>query len=102
MIPVPVLIYGDCVTASCPPSNPCPVGCNIILDGGDNRGCVASSPTNPVVYFQEGDKCKKGKVKGVLYCSTKPGAPLNAWTCFINKFWKYYPSNKYGCPKTSG
>ena len=102
VITVPVYINGDCVTASCPPQAPYPVGCNIKLAGGDPRGCVASSPTNPVIYFQEGDKCKKGKVQGLLYCSTKPGAQLSAKNCYINKSIKYYPTSKWGCPKTSG
>ena len=101
VITVPVLINGDCVTASCPPQAPYPVGCNIKLDGGDPRGCVASTPNSSIIYFQEGDKCKKGKVQGVLYCSTKPGAKLSALNCYINKKTKYYPSTKSGCPKTS-
>ena len=101
VITVTVNINGDCVTASCPSQAPYPVGCNIQLAGGDSRGCVASSPTNSVIYFQEGDKCKKGKVQGVLYCSTKPGAKLSAGNCYINKSIKYYPSSKSGCPKTS-
>ncbi len=101
VVTVPVLINGDCVTASCPPNAPYPVGCNIKLAGGDSRGCVASTPTSSVIYFQEGDKCKKGKVQGVLYCSTKPGAKLSALNCYINKKTKYYPSSKWGCPKTS-
>ncbi len=99
VITVPVNIKGDCVTATCPSHAPYPVGCNIKLAGGDPRGCVASTPTSSVIYFQEGNKCKKGSVKGVLYCSTKPGAKLNANTCNINKKTKLYPTSKQGCPK---
>ena len=99
VVTVPVNINGDCVTATCPPQAPYPVGCNIQLAGGDPRGCVASTPTSSVIYFQEGDKCKKGSVKGVLYCSTKPGAKLSASSCNINKPTKLYPASKYGCPK---
>jgi hypothetical protein len=76
------------------------VGCTINMAGGDSRGCVANDG-GPVVYFQEGDKCGAGKVTGVLYCSSQPGAPLGPANCPINKSTKYYPTNKSGCPKTS-
>jgi Putative metal-binding motif len=96
---VDVNIDGDCVTASCPPQAPYAVGCNIVMSGGDNRGCVANDG-GPVVYFQEGDKCGAGHVSGTLKCSSQPGGPLNAGNCPINKSQTYYPQNSSGCPAT--
>lgn len=93
-------IDGDCVTAQCPPQAPYPVGCNIVMSGGDDRGCVASSPASSVVYFQEGDQCGAGHVTGTLSCSSVQGAPLGPATCAINKPTKYYPSDPSGCPDT--
>jgi hypothetical protein len=101
---VGVNIDGDCVFASCPPQAPYPVGCNIIMDGGDSRGCVAGIPTNSTVYFKEGDKCPifgfgdAGHVSGTLLCSTVIGAPLNEMSCPINKPTKFYPPDPSGCP----
>ena len=63
---MPLNINGDCVTASCPPNAPHPVGCNITFDGGDDRGCVAHVPGSSAVYFQEGDACLQGHLSGTL------------------------------------
>jgi hypothetical protein len=93
-------INGDCVTASCPPNAPYPVGCNVTFVGGDHRGCVANTPGSPVVYFQEGDVCSAGHLSGTLLCSSQPGGALNATNCPINKPTKYYPPTKSGCPDT--
>ena len=60
IVEVAVDLDGDCLTARCPDEAPYPVGCNIRMDGGDSRGCVGSSPTNPVVYFQEGMPAARG------------------------------------------
>jgi hypothetical protein len=102
VVNVPVDLNGDCVTARCPAEAPYPVGCSIIMAGGDPRGCVASSPTNPVVYFQEGHLCGAGHVAGLLMCSSEPGAGLNASNCVINKAISYYPTSRSGCPATNG
>jgi hypothetical protein len=93
-------IDGDCVTATCPAEAPYPVACNVIFDGGDNRGCVASTPTSPVVYFQEGNVCGAGHVSGTLSCSDTQGAPLSEINCPINKLIKLYPASQSGCPAT--
>jgi len=98
-INLPVNISGDCVTASCPPQAPYPIGCQITMAGGDPRGCIANNG-GPVVYFQEGDKCGAGSVTGTLLCSSQPGAPLGPSNCAINKSTKYYPPTKAGCPAT--
>lgn len=100
VVTIPLFISGDCVTASCPPNAPHPVGCLINFDGGDSRGCVAHTPGSPIVYFQEGDKCGAGKLSGLLHCSQNPGPPLGLLNCPINKKTKYYPANKSGCPAT--
>jgi hypothetical protein len=100
IVTVTVNLDGDCVTARCPPEAPYPVGCDITMAGGDSRGCVASTPTSPVVYFQEGDRCGAGHVTGTLDCSSEPGAPLNATNCPINKPTRYYPADRSGCPAT--
>jgi hypothetical protein len=99
---VSVEIDGDCVTAECPADNPYPVGCDIVMEGGDERGCVASTPENSVVYFQEGDACGAGHVEGTLGCAARPGDPLDAESCPINKPVTYYPATPDGCPETSG
>ena len=99
VIDVTVDIDGDCVSASCPPQAPYPVGCNISMAGSDSRGCVANAPGSSVVYFQEGDKCGVGKVTGTLSCSSVQGPPLDASTCAINKSDKYYPPDPSGCPE---
>jgi hypothetical protein len=100
VVEVAVDIDGDCVTASCPPEAPYPIGCNITMDGGDERGCVASMPRSAVVYFQEGDRCGAGHVGGTLTCSSEPGAGLNEGNCRINKDVRYYPADPGGCPDT--
>ena len=93
-------LLGDCLTVSCPPSAPFPVGCNVLFVGGDSRGCVANAPGSPVVYFQEGDVCSAGYLSGTLLCSSVAGGGLNVGNCPINKPVKYYPTSKLGCPKT--
>lgn len=102
---VNVDIEGDCIYVSCPPQAPYPVGCNIVMDGGDSRGCVASTPMSSQVYFQEGDQCPlglpfedAGHVSGSLTCSTVPGPGLNEQNCAINKANKFYPPDPSGCP----
>ncbi len=91
-------INGDCVTANCPAAHPFPVGCNITMQGGDPRGCIANSAASSTVYFQEGDKCGVGRVTGTLSCATLPGVGLNATNCHINKATPLYPSSASGCP----
>jgi hypothetical protein len=98
VVPVMLLLIGDCVTASCPPSDPYPVGCLVFLSGNDHRGCVANTPGSSVVYFQEGDKCDKGLVTGTIYCSKKQGAPLSFLNCPLNKKLPIYPQSSSGCP----
>lgn len=106
-IEVSVSLSGDCVTTSCPPEAPHPVGCDIVMDGGDARGCVANTPGDSVVYFQEGDVCGAGHVDGTLRCSSlvcvgeddEPLA-LNAQSCPINKAQPIYPATAQGCPDT--
>jgi len=95
-------IDGDCVTATCPTETPYPVGCNVVFSGDDTRGCVASTPTSPVVYFQEGNVCGAGHVSGTLSCSDTQGAVLGETNCPINKLLKLYPANQSGCPATWG
>jgi len=97
---VTVNLTGDCLTARCPADCPYPIGCNINMAGGDERGCVASTPSNPVVYFQEGDACGAGRVTGTLRCSNVRGTGLNAANCPINKPTRYYPASRAGCPAT--
>jgi hypothetical protein len=100
VIDVEVHLDGDCLTASCPPQAPYPIGCDITMAGGDSRGCVASTPTSSTVYFQEGNACGAGKVTGTLKCSSQPGAKLDQTTCAINKSDKFFPDTKDGCPDT--
>ncbi|MEZ4392767.1 MAG: MopE-related protein [Polyangiales bacterium] len=97
---VSVNLNGDCVTTRCPADCPYPVGCDITMAGGDPRGCVASTPRSPVVYFQEGDVCGAGRVTGTLRCSNVPGGGLNASNCPINKPQRIYPASRSGCPAT--
>ena len=92
-------ISGDCVTARCPSWAPYPVGCNIIMVGGDHRGCVASLPKSPVVFFKEGNLCDSGHLSGQLLCSCIPGPALNASNCPINKETQYYATDRSQCPK---
>jgi hypothetical protein len=106
-VEVPVNVEGDCVTASCPAWAPYPVGCDLTMEGGDSRGCVANAPGSAEVYFQEGDQCPalggifggdSGHVSGSLRCSSQQGAALNAENCALNKSEKLYPSSASGCP----
>lgn len=99
-VTVNVDLDGDCVTAACPPEAPYPVGCNITMSGNDMRGCVASTPSDPYVYFQEGDRCGAGHVTGTISCSNHMGAPLDATSCMINKPNALYRENRAGCPGT--
>jgi len=99
-VDVGVDLDGDCLTASCPPEAPYPVGCDITMAGGDSRGCVASSPTRSTVYFQEGDRCGVGRVTGTLRCASVPGPPLDATNCRVNKPSPTYPADRSGCPAT--
>ncbi|MCC6216529.1 MAG: hypothetical protein IT376_16825 [Polyangiaceae bacterium] len=99
VIDLTVNLDGDCLTASCPPQAPYPIGCNVVFSGGDHRGCVANAGGS-LVYFQEGDACGAGNVSGTLTCSSQPGAPLSAANCAINKSTKYYPPTPSGCPDT--
>lgn len=94
-------IDGDCLTASCPSEAPYPVGCDIDMDGGDERGCVASTPTSSVVYFQEGDACGAGHVSGTLLCAAQPGLALSATSCPMNKSVTFYPTQSQDCPDTN-
>lgn len=97
-IAVQLFLLGDCITATCPPEAPYPVGCDVFFTPGDTRGCVASTPDNSTVYFQAGDQCDQGLVTGTLYCSTEMGAPLDQQSCPINKQIKFYPPDPSGCP----
>ncbi|MCA9539065.1 MAG: hypothetical protein KC620_09260 [Myxococcales bacterium] len=102
VIDLAIDLNGDCITTRCPPEAPYPVGCDIEMAGGDHRGCVASRPDQPVVYFQEGDACGAGRVRGILRCSNVQGAGLNEQNCVINKPTRYYPEDRRGCPETNG
>ncbi len=97
-IPFELNLSGDCLYVQCPDYAPFPTACNIIMQGGDHRGCVASQPNLSVVYFQEGNQCGLGSLGGTLTCSCSPGVGLNAQNCPINKQKKYYPSTPSGCP----
>jgi hypothetical protein len=91
-------LVGDCVTRSCPPSAPYPVGCDVRFEGDTPIGCVASRPDNPAVFFKEGRSCDAGRVRGVLRCSNRQGPPLNATNCPINKETKRYVASSRDCP----
>jgi len=99
-IDVPLFLIGDCITATCPAMAPHPVGCEVFFTPGDPRGCIASSPTNPSVYFQAGDECDQGLVTGTLHCSSAPGAALSLANCPINKPVPIYVTDPTGCPET--
>lgn len=99
-IEVPILLFGDCLTASCPPEAPYPVGCDVVFTRGDPRGCVASRPDESTVYFQAGDDCDRGFVSGTLLCSTVPGAPLDSVNCPINKPTQIHVTDRSMCPAT--
>jgi len=98
-VAVDLFLVGDCVTASCPPEAPYPVGCEVFFTPGDDRGCVASRPDDPTVYFQAGDECDAGLVSGTLYCSDTPGAPLDQSSCPINKPDPRHVDDRDMCPE---
>jgi hypothetical protein len=91
-------IDGDCVTASCPESHPYPIACDIVFDGGDDRGCVAYVPGSSEVYFQEGNVCSAGHLSGTMTCSTEQGAGLDEQNCPINKDDRFYETDPDDCP----
>jgi hypothetical protein len=104
---VPVDIDGDCIQVACPPQAPYPRGCEITMEGGDSRGCVANTSGQSTVYFQEGDACPflgiafgdVGNISGRLLCSTVlPETGLDAESCPINKSEPIYPPDALGCP----
>jgi hypothetical protein len=97
-VEVAVDLAGDCVSVSCPPAAPYPVGCSITMEGEDTRGCVAARADAPAVYFQEGDACGEGRVFGRLACSNVMGSGLSQTNCMINKTERFYPSDRSGCP----
>jgi hypothetical protein len=97
-VDVNLFLLGDCITASCPPSAPYPISCNVVFSPGDSRGCVASTPTSSVVYFQAGDQCDKGLITGTMRCSVTPGPALSAANCPINKPVPIYATSRTGCP----
>lgn len=84
----------------CPAEAPHPVGCSVFFSPGDRRGCVASRPDSPAVYFQAGNSCSRGFVTGTLLCSAEQGDPLNFANCPINKQDRFYPEDRSGCPET--
>jgi hypothetical protein len=100
VIDVDIFLLGDCVTASCPPEAPYPVGCSVFFAPGDDRGCVASRPDSSVVYFQAGDECDRGLITGTLRCSTAVGAPLDDASCPINKPVPMHVGDRAMCPET--
>ena len=113
---VTVNIDGDCIGIPCPPQAPYPIGCQIVMEGDDSRGCVAHTPGNPAVYFQEGNACPvviggipiggAGHISGTLLCSSQPlpaPAPgmtdLDMMNCNINKAEAIYALDPSGCPQ---
>jgi hypothetical protein len=97
-----VTIIGDCQTASCPSTHPHPVGCRVTGFGGgsgESRGCVASTPENPAVYFQAGDSCENGFILGTLRCSNVPGEPLSQASCPILKPMPMHVRSADMCPE---
>jgi hypothetical protein len=95
---IQLTLSGDCVTTSCPPEAPYPVGCNINFVGDTPVGCVAHQEGSPVVFFKEGVVCDAGYLTGTLKCSCAPGPPLDAGNCPINKQSTYYPAAQAQCP----
>ena len=101
-----VNIPSDCVEVFCPPQAPYPVGCDLTMEGGDSRGCVANAIGSSVVYFKEGDACPlpliptdAGNIYGTLYCaSQQPASGLDATSCAVNKAEVFYPTDASGCP----
>lgn len=98
-IDVELFLLGDCITASCPDTHPYPVACDVLFSPGDDRGCIASQPDDPVVYFQAGDECSEGIIGGTLTCSNGLGDPLDAGSCPINKPIPIYATDPSGCPE---
>ena len=95
-----IMLFGDCLTVSCPPSAPYPKSCQVFFTPGDDRGCVASAPNSASVYFQAGDQCNAGFVSGKLCCSKNPAPPLDQNNCPINKPIQYHVDTKDKCPVT--
>jgi hypothetical protein len=103
-----VTINGDCIGIPCPPQAPNPIGCDIVMEGGDSRGCVAHAAGDPGVYFQEGNACPlpppfdfggAGHISGTLKCSTSTDpVVLGPDNCKINKPEPTYTDNPGGCP----
>ena len=91
---------GDCLTISCPARAPHPVGCDIIFEGSDPRGCVAHQPGERTVYLQEGNDCGAGRVRGSLSCSNLVQTRLNEMNCPMNKTDRRYPRRSARCPDT--
>lgn len=91
-------LFGDCLTVSCPANAPYPKSCNVFFSPGDDRGCVASTPSSSTVYFQAGDQCNVGLVTGTLCCSKTPQAPLTQQSCPINKPQQFHVTSKTECP----
>lgn len=98
VVEVSVDIAGDCVRASCPPTAPYPVGCQLDFQGGDPRGCVAHGSTPSELFFKEGNRCDQGRVLGKLFCSSITAASLDAKSCPINKPEPHYPASSKDCP----
>ena len=97
-----IFINGDCLCSiPCPAVAPHPVGCNIIMQGGDPKGCIGVNKLEQV-YFQEADQCGEGTVTGTLICSSKPGPGLNAQNCPINKPVPLYLTPPSQCPYEGG
>jgi hypothetical protein len=95
---IQLTLNGDCVTASCPPEAPYPVGCNINFVGDTPVGCVAHTSGSPVVFMKEGVVCDAGYLTGTLECSCTSGPALDASNCPINKQQTYYPADSSQCP----
>ena len=102
IVDVAIDIDGDCVTAECPPDHPFPVGCDVVFEGGDSRGCVAYDPPSSSIYFQEGDVCNAGHLSGTITCSTEPGDGLDEDNCPINKDDPFYVTDPDDCPGDGG
>jgi hypothetical protein len=77
------------------------VSCEVFFSPGDDRGCVASTPLDPVVYFQAGDECNAGFISGTLSCSSTPGPALTQASCPINKPIQFHPPDPGGCPEVT-
>ncbi len=97
-------VNGDCISVTCPTNAPHPIGCDLTFAGGSAKGCVAVAPGSSTVYFQEGNNCTpgEGNVSGVLFCSSLPGAGLDATTCPMKPASKitltFYVADKSKCP----